>query len=97
MERLIKYFVPEKYVLNLDIDKYKKTIGGKVVVNGEAKGSVVKFHAVDFEILNVKVDGDAAKYKYADDVLEVTADKGEHEIEIEYLERKYARRVFVYL
>ncbi len=84
MERLIKYFEPTKYVLNLDIDKYKKTIGGEVVVSGKVKGGTAKFHAVDFEITSVKVDGVSAKYKYADDVLEVFANAGEHEIEIEY-------------
>lgn len=84
MERLIKYFVPEKYVLNLDIDKNKKTIGGTVIVSGEAKADVAKFHAVDFEIKNVKVDGEDVKFKYADDVLEVPTNVGERVIEIEY-------------
>ena len=84
MDRLIKYFVPEKYVLDLNIDKHKKTIGGVVTVDGEAKAEVVKFHAVDFEILNVKVDGKDAKFKYAKDVLEVSISAGKHTIEIEY-------------
>ena len=35
MEKFLDYFVPEKYILDLDIDKFKKTIGGKVTVFGE--------------------------------------------------------------
>ena len=46
MERLIDYFVPDKYVLALLIDKKQKSISGVVNVTGEAKSEVVKFHAV---------------------------------------------------
>ena len=38
MDRLIKYFVPEKYILDIEIDKNAKTIGGTVVVEGRASG-----------------------------------------------------------
>ena len=32
MERLLKYFEPEKYILNLKVDKHQKYIGGEVTV-----------------------------------------------------------------
>ena len=37
MERLLDYFVPEKYVLDLVVDKHAKTILGRVEVFGKSK------------------------------------------------------------
>ena len=54
MERLLKYFVPEKYILDLYVDKSKKTIGGEVKVLGKALEETIKFHAVDLEISDVE-------------------------------------------
>lgn len=85
MERLIKYFVPEKYVLDLNIDKNKKTIGGIVKVIGEVLNKVVKFHAVGLKISDVTVNGEKARFKMSDGVLSVSNLKlGEAEIEIHY-------------
>ena len=85
MERLIKYFVPEKYVLDLKIDKIKKTIGGIVKVSGEAVSDTVKFHAVDFEISKVLADGKPCEFKNDKNILEISGLKpGVVEIEISY-------------
>ena len=56
MERLLDYFVPKKYILNLKIDKSEKTIGGEVVAFGEVKSETVKFHAVDLKINTVSIN-----------------------------------------
>ena len=66
MERLIKYFVPEKYDLNITIDKENKKINGEVVVTGEVKQENIKFHAVDLKIRDVLVNGKKCEFK-ADD------------------------------
>lgn len=85
MERFLDYFVPEKYKLDLAIDKYKKTIGGVVVVEGVAKAETVKFHAVNLKIRNVLVDGVSAEFLCGDNVLEITKIAlGKCEIKIEY-------------
>ena len=84
MERLINYFVPEKYVLNLLIDKYAKTIGGTVVVTGEAKADVIKFHAVNLNIKFVKLNNKISKHNVKNNILEIEAEKGPCEVEIEY-------------
>lgn len=85
MERLLTYFVPEKYILNLDIDKYAKTIGGVVIVTGEAKNEIVKFHAVDLNITDVLVNGEKAKFKANGKILEIRkVTLGKAEIEIHY-------------
>ena len=84
MERLLDYFVPEKYVLDLVIDKFKKKIGGTVIVTGECKAEVVKFHCVRLRVLNVVVNGEPAKFKCENDLLEVETGVGKNEVGIEY-------------
>ncbi len=71
MERLIDYFVPEKYILDLEIDKFAKTIGGIVMVEGSAKAENIKFHAVGLSVDSVVINGKNAKFEVADGVLTV--------------------------
>ena len=85
MERFVKYFEPEKYILDIEIDKYKKTIGGKVTVLGKVLCETIKFHAVDFVISKVLVDGKKVDFKADKKVLEIAGLKlGNVEIEIFY-------------
>ena len=85
MERLLDYFVPEKYILDIAIDKNKKKIGGVVTVSGEVLKETVKFHAVDLKITDVLVNGDSLKFKANGEVLEIMAvPLGEAEITIYY-------------
>ena len=71
MERLIDYFVPEKYILDLEIDKFAKTIGGVVTVKGRAKAENIKFHAVGSSVDSVAINGKNAKFEVANGVLTV--------------------------
>ena len=50
MEKLLDYFVPEKYEINLGINKFDKKIGGTVIVSGEALKDTLKFHAVGLSV-----------------------------------------------
>ena len=85
MERFLKYFVPEKYVLDLVVDKNAKTIGGKVVVSGKVKNEVVKFHAVNLEVTDVLINGEKCKFKADGEVLTISdVNLGNTEIEILY-------------
>ncbi len=85
MERLLSYFEPEKYVLDLIIDKKAKNIGGRVKVFGEAKNEVVKFHAVKLDIQGVLINGDKAEFKADGETLEINhVPLGEVEISIYY-------------
>ncbi|MBQ6313857.1 M1 family metallopeptidase [Candidatus Saccharibacteria bacterium] len=85
MERLLKYFVPEKYILDLYVDKFKKTIGGEVKVLGKALEETIKFHAVDLEISDVLVNGEKATFKANGEILEVYGVlPGEVEVTIYY-------------
>ena len=85
MERFLKYFVPEKYILDLDINKHKKTIGGVVTVTGEVLNEVVKFHAVRLDVSDVLINGKKCKFKADGEVLSVfDAELGKAEIKIFY-------------
>ena len=85
MERFLDYFVPENYKLDLVIDKFKKTIGGMVVIKGVAKAETVKFHVVSLKIKSVLVDDKKTDFLCEDDVLKITkVVLGKHEIKIEY-------------
>ena len=84
MERFLEYFVPKKYILDLLIDKDKKTIGGVVTVTGEAVAELIKFHAVGLKIKKVLVDGGKVDFENADDVLSFHVELGKRKIEIFY-------------
>ncbi|MBO4813145.1 M1 family metallopeptidase [Candidatus Saccharibacteria bacterium] len=85
MERLLNYFVPEKYQLDIAIDKFEKTIGGTVVVTGKVVEETVKFHAVKLDITDVLVNGAKAEFKADGEVLEIfKCENGEAEITIYY-------------
>lgn len=71
MERLLNYFEPEKYVLNLTIDKHQKTIGGKVTIFGKALNEVVKLHAVRLDITEVLVNNNKTEFKADGEILEI--------------------------
>lgn len=69
MERLLNYFVPEKYVLDLVVDKSRKYIGGKVTITGSAKENVIKFHAVNLKITKVLVENFEVQFLQRENLL----------------------------
>ena len=99
MEKLVKYFVPEKYTLDLVIDKKAKTIGGTVTVEGAAKAENIKFHAVGLSVDQVTVNGKKAKFEVIDGVLTVfKAPRSDSRNRVSWhSKRKYARSVSFYL
>ena len=85
MERLLDYFVPEKYVLDLLIDKYSKTIEGRVKVFGTSKSEKVKFHAVGLSVDEVLVDGKKIDFEVKNGVLTLfKVPRSDLEVEIRY-------------
>ena len=85
MERFLNYFIPEKYNLDLTINKHKKAIDGIVKVTGEVKDETVKFHAVGLKITDALVNGEKVKYRADGETLEIPkVALGEAEITIYY-------------
>ena len=71
VEKFLDYFVPDTYVLTLNIDKNAKTIGGHVGVTGTPLAKKIKFHAVNLDVTNVLIKGKPAKFKVKNNVLEI--------------------------
>ena len=69
MERFLEYFIPERYVLDLKVDKIKKYIGGTVKVFGQVLAEDVKFHAVGLSVDEVLVDGKKVDFEVRDGAL----------------------------
>lgn len=85
MEKLIEYFIPERYILDIEVDKGKKTIGGVVKVIGEAKAENIKFHAVGLAVKEVFINGKKWDFECEDSVLTLfKVPKSDLAVEIEY-------------
>lgn len=85
MERLLEYFTPEKYVLDIEVNKERKYLGGTVTITGEALADTVKFHAVELEVEYVELNGQKATHKYENGVLSVfKAPLGPVTIKVDY-------------
>ena len=88
MERLLQYFTPEHYDLNLKIDRTRDLIEGIVKIRGIAHADIIKLHAVNLEILSVAqvldvpnsadrtptlTDKKSLDFKHLSDTLEIPA------------------------
>ena len=69
MERLINYFKPSHYSIQLFIDKYRGTARGHVTITGEPLSDKIKLHAKNLAIDQVFVDGELTDFKYENDEL----------------------------
>lgn len=85
MERLLDYFVPEKYVLDLTVDKRKKYIGGKVTVFGAAKKNEIKFHAVNLKISKVLIENFEVEFLQRENLLILNLELLKHKVELSKL------------
>ena len=85
MERFLEYFVPERYVLDIEVDKGRKTVGGVVRVYGVSKAEDIKFHAVGLSVKEVLIDGKKWDFKCENGVLTLfKVPRSDLNIEIRY-------------
>lgn len=73
MERFLDYFVPERYDIDLKIDRQNRHLDGHVRLTGEVLSTGVKLHAVDLKLVQVLVDEKPVQYEYVDGVLAISA------------------------
>ena len=72
MEKFFDYFNPSHYALDFRINSTKTELTGVVSIDGEAKNSTVKLHAVGLNITKVSVDtAEHANYQYVDGVIQI--------------------------
>lgn len=56
MERLINYFIPQNYQLELRVNKNTEEVQGHTIISGETKASTLKLHARDLKISKILVN-----------------------------------------
>lgn len=71
MERLIEYFTPDNYQLDLTISRQEDYIRGQVIISGKINQNIVKFHAVNLDIKSVFYADQECTYNYNNDLLEI--------------------------
>ncbi len=65
-KRLLDTFIPETYLVKLDINREQKTINGQVTVKGESKADQFALNQKFLTIDKVTVDGQPAEFKVDD-------------------------------
>ncbi len=74
MEQLLDFFIPKSYILNLFVDKHKKTIDGTVIISGKTKKSnFIKLHSVGQTIHSVKLNEKPTDFVLENSVLSLHA------------------------
>ncbi|MDR2336794.1 MAG: M1 family metallopeptidase [Candidatus Nomurabacteria bacterium] len=69
VERLVKYFTPERYLLDLTLDKNNLRFSGIVNIHGLAKDKTIKLHQKGLTITKVEQGADPLKFEVTDDAL----------------------------
>ncbi len=88
--RLLKYFTPDNYSLDIAIDGPARTFDGRVLINGTVQDTSkqISLHAKDLAIESVTVDKQAANFKMSQhDELIITGTNvtpGKHSIEVTF-------------
>ena len=72
MERLLDYFIPENYQLDLFVDKKKKFLRGTVKIIGKSVKPEIKLHSVNNKIDFVKINNEKVDFKLGNDFLSVS-------------------------
>ena len=75
MERLLDFFRPTNYQIDLNINKHKGVAKGVVAISGEpgpaAASGKIKLHAKDLTIDRVRKDGEIVKFAHGGEILEI--------------------------
>ena len=64
MERLINYFIPENYNLELRINKQTEAVQGHVIISGKLQSDSLKLHARDLRISKIQVNEQEAVFEF---------------------------------
>ncbi|MCL2869431.1 M1 family metallopeptidase [Candidatus Saccharibacteria bacterium] len=84
VERLIKYFVPKSYRLELTFNKAKTKAFGVVNIEGTAKTTNIKLHAKNLKIERVTVQNKSVEFTQQNDELQLHVPKGLIHLSITY-------------
>ena len=87
VKRLIETFVPENYKIFLDIDRKTNKIKGQVAITGEAKDSVIAFHAKGLHFSKVRafsVDTNFIENEEDEEIIVKIGETGRVTVSFEY-------------
>lgn len=62
MERLINYFIPQNYQLELRVNKNTEEVQGHTIISGETKDSILKLHARDLKISKILINNKSVEF-----------------------------------
>ena len=83
MERLLDYFVPENYQINLKINKTTEKVEGHATITGVAQGDLIKLNSVRLKISAVTLNGAPADFTVSDEYLEIKGSEFNQKVTIE--------------
>lgn len=83
IRRLLDYFAPQHYQLQLDIEPEQSRFSGQVTVTGETVGKQARLHSKDLDILSVKTErNDSPDWRLSED--ELIIDDTANEITVQF-------------
>lgn len=83
IRRLLDYFVPQHYQLQLNIELEQSRFSGQVTVTGETVGKQARLHSKDLDILSVKTErNDSPDWRLSED--ELIIDDTTNEITVQF-------------
>ena len=83
IRRLLDYFAPQHYQLQLNIEPEQSRFSGQVTVTGETVGKQVRLHSKDLDILSVKTErNDSPDWRLSED--ELIIDDTANEITVQF-------------
>ena len=62
MERLINYFIPQNYQLELRVNKNTEEVQGHTIISGKTKDSILKLHARDLKISKILINNKPVEF-----------------------------------
>ncbi len=83
IRRLLDYFVPQHYQLQLNIEPEQSRFSGQVTATGETVGKQARLHSKDLDILSVKTEqNDSPDWRLSED--ELIIDDTANEITVQF-------------
>ncbi len=72
MERLLKFFVPKKYFIQLNINKQTEKVFGYTEIIGIPHHETIRLHAKNLKITKVELDGESVGFSLVNDELQIS-------------------------
>lgn len=82
MDKLLTYFTPTHYQLNLRIDRQSETLEGVATITGQPHAGRICLHAVNLQISDLRVNDQKLDYIYNGEEIAITLPEDSHDTEL---------------